>query len=170
MHMRRTVVAVALATAATVPAVSVTAAQAVAKPAVAHAAATKSAKHAKPVRLAFAADGSVTAVNATNASVTVAVKSGTKDVKAQTITVSVPSATRIVVNDSRKTLSDLAVGYRMTVTGTHTGSLYTAVKIEAHGVPAQPAPSTGPSTDPLPSATPVVTDSPTTPETGDPNA
>jgi hypothetical protein len=120
--------------------------------------------------MAFAANGSVAAVSAADASVTVAVKSGTKDVKGQSITIGVASTTRIVVNGARKTLSDLAAGYRITVTGTHTGSLYTAAKIEANGVRTQPTPSTSPTTGPTPSGDPSATESPATPPTSDPSA
>jgi hypothetical protein len=149
--------------------VSVAAAQAVAKPVATHHAATTPTKPAKPAKVAFAANGSVTAVISSDATITVAVKSGTKDVKGQTISISVPTTSRIVVNGARKNIADLGVGYRITVTGTHVGSLYTAARVEAVGVRAQPTPSAsvtaspGPtsSADPTASASPAVTENPT---------
>jgi hypothetical protein len=167
--MRRTVVAVALVAAATIPAVSVTAAQAVAKPAASKPAkpeASKPAKPAKPAKVTFAANGSVTAVSADAATITVAVKSGTKDVKGRTVIISVPSTTRIVVNGAGRALSALAAGYRITVTGTHVGSAYTAAKIEAHGVRTQPTPTASPTAAP----SPTVTESPSAEPTSDPSA
>jgi hypothetical protein len=168
VRMRRTLVAVALAAAATVPAVSIISAPAVAgsakpaKPVATKPVATKPTKAPKPTKVAFAANGSVTAVNAGSALITVAVKSGTKDVKGRTVTISVPPGARVVVNGAGKTLSAVAAGYRITVTGTHVGSLYTAAKIQAQGVRPQPAPSAKPVPTPTPTPAPVETEDPAT--------
>ncbi|MCO8275961.1 hypothetical protein M1L60_35825 [Actinoplanes sp. TRM 88003] len=156
MRIRRTVPAVVLAAAVAVAAVPVAALPAIAKPAASKPSKpseSRPAKPAKPAKVKFAANGTVTAVDLDQATVTVAVKSGTKDVKGRTVSITVPTTTRINVDGGGKTLSAIAAGYRITVTGSHAGPLYTAAKIQAHGVRTRPAPSTSPSPTPSPTDT-----------------
>jgi hypothetical protein len=176
MRMRRTAVAVALAAAVTVPAVS-TAVAAFAQPTSA-AAHSKPAKPAKPAKKNFSASGTVTAVSAADGHVTVAAKGGTKDAKGHTITVTVPSNVRIVVNGSRKTLADVGVGYQITVIGTHAGTVYTATKVEAKGTKVRPKPTATPIKTPTKTPTPSTSptaghdpsdDDPTTEPSEDPS-
>jgi uncharacterized protein (DUF736 family) len=158
MRMRRTVLAVVLSAGVLVPTVS-TAAAAWAKPAskptVTHKgtpkpakAPAKSAKPAKPAKVNFAASGSVTAVNLDAGTVTVAAKGGTKDVKGTSVTVVVPSTARIVLDDASATLADLAAGYRITVTGTHVGTAYTATKVQASSPEPVEEPTDEPTDEP----------------------
>jgi hypothetical protein len=165
MHLRRSALAVLLATAVVVPAVS-TAAVAWAKPASKPAAAQKAKPKptkapakptktpakptktpAKPVQVTFAANGTVTAVDAVAGTVVVAVKGGTKDVKGSSLTVVVPAAARIVLDDAPATLAQVQPGFRITVTGVRSGTGHTAAKIQASSpeVIVEPTPEPTPS-------------------------
>ncbi|MCY1143542.1 hypothetical protein OWR29_36550 [Actinoplanes sp. Pm04-4] len=168
MRMRRSVSAVALVAAVAVSAVPVTAGAAFAKPAASKPAQSKPGKPAKPAKVSFAATGSVTAVDLGSSTVTVAVKSGTKDVKGRTVSISVPASARIVVNGGGRTLGAVSAGFRITVTGSHVGSLYTAAKIQAHGVRATPAPAPSPSVTPAPAPSTGPDDSATPDDDVDP--
>ncbi|BCY09330.1 hypothetical protein [Actinoplanes sp. L3-i22] len=178
MRVRRTAVAVAVAAGILVPSVS-TAAVAWAKPAgkssehapSAKPSATekpgkhgKPAKPAKPAKANFAANGSITAVDSTLGTVTVAVKAGTKDVKGHTVSILLPSSVRIVLNGAPATAADLKAGFRITVTGTRSGTVYTASKVQARSSTPTATPTATPSG--TPTATPTVT--PTTTPTGTP--
>jgi hypothetical protein len=184
VRIRRIAVAALLATAVVVPSASGVAV-AKGKPSAVSPSTGKSDKHgkndksgkaAKPVK--FVASGTVTAVDAGAGTVTVKVKGGTKDVRRTTVTVTVPSTARIVVNGAGKTLADIAVGYGITVTGTHAGDVLTAVRIEARGrkgaVKPSPAPSAGPtpttSPEPPDDVTPTPADSPTPTDSSSPAA
>ncbi len=157
MRMRRTALALAVAAAVTVPTVataSVAAAKPAAKPAASHgkpaakpAKPTKPAKPAKPVKVTFSASGVVTAVDLDARTVTVAAKGGTKDVKGRTVGVVVPSTARIVLDDAPATVADLEAGFRITVTGTRLGTVYTASKVQA----SSPEPEVTPTPTPTPS-------------------
>jgi hypothetical protein len=96
-------------------------------------------------------------------------------VKGTTITITVPSTTRILLKGVRKTLADLAVGYRITVTGTRTGSIYTAARVEATKNRAKPAPSASTpapsdSASPAPTHSATPDPSPSTSPAADPSA
>ena len=126
MRMRRTVVAVALAMAVTASTGS-TAVAAFAQPSspAVHATTAKPVKPTKPSRpKKFAVSGSITAVAAAGGTITIAAKSGA-------VTVAVPSGARISVNGAPKSPGDIAAGYRVTVVGVRTGSVYTAARIQA---------------------------------------
>src|SRR5687768_10740558 len=106
MRLRRSVVAFVLTTGVLVPVVATVttaSASAAASSGTAYAAKkakpVKSAKPAKPAKVAFTATGVVTAVDAGAATLTVAVKGGTKNVKGNTVTVVVPSTARITLSD-----------------------------------------------------------------------
>jgi glucose/arabinose dehydrogenase len=185
MRLRPAALAVLLTAAVTVPAAATMTAAAAAKPAAKPSPSSSAkpapkptakptkpaakpkpvAKPAKPVRVSFTANGIVAAVDVTAGRVSVTAKAGTKDAKGTTVTVSVPAGTRILLNGSRKTLGDLAAGYRITVTGTRTGSVYTASHIEATRAKTTPAPVPSPTAAPSPSPTdspaPDPVDSPT---------
>jgi len=143
MHFRRLAVAAALATAVVVPASSSMAVAAGSNTAGHH----QSAKPAdRPSRAKFSATGTVTAVDAAAGTVTIKVKTGTKDVRRKTVTVAVPDNARIRVNGAAaETLADIAVGYRIAVVGIRTDKTYTATRVEARQVKPHPAPSPTPS-------------------------
>ena len=185
MRIRRTALALAMVTAVTVPAVTtgvVAYAQANPSPAGSSLSAgkkspakstkkptTKPAKSpVKKVKATFTATGTVSAVNPANSTATIAAKAGTKDVKGKTVTISVPSSVKILLNGKKVQVSALAAGHKITVVGTRVDGLYTAVKVQATGrakatptAPATPEPSTSPTTPPstspteIPSAQPV---------------
>jgi hypothetical protein len=123
----------------------------------------KSGKTSKPAKkVKFAANGTVTAVDVAAGTVTVAVKSGTKDVKGRTVRFNVPSTAKIVVNNGQKTLSRLGAGQQITLTGMRAGSTYTAARVVAVSKAKLPMPSVKPSppVTPSPSTPPSVTPSP----------
>ncbi|MCU7726992.1 hypothetical protein ODJ79_24965 [Actinoplanes sp. KI2] len=115
-----------------------------------------------PKAVKFIAAGTVTAVDATAGTVTVKVKGGTKNVRRSTVTITVPSTARIVVNGAGKTLADIGVGYGITVTGTASDEGFTAARIEARGKKSGVKPT------PTPTASPTPTDEPTDEPTDDP--
>ncbi|GID91775.1 hypothetical protein ACFQFC_00870 [Amorphoplanes digitatis] len=182
MRLPRTAAAAVLAAGIIVPAVS-GAAVALASPSSHSVVATKHGhepggsekpgkphKPRKPVRIPFAANGKVTAVDAEAGTVTLAAHGGTKDVRRKTITVKVPEGARIRVNGRRATVAGILAGAKITVTGLRVDGVYTAVVINANRPkpakpPVTPSPSVTPSTDvsPSPSVTPStdVTPSPT---------
>lgn len=68
----------------------------------------------------------------------IAVKGGT------TITVRVPAGARVVVNDGRRKVSAIGIGFRISVTGVRVGDVYTAEKVQARGrVRPKPTPTPG---------------------------
>ncbi len=164
MQVRRIAVAVALTAGIIVPAATL-ATSATAKPATRPAAVQKAKPKAtpprptkapaKPVKASFSANGTVTAVG--TGTLTLAVKGGTKDVKGASVTVAVPSTAKIVAEDAPATLADVQVGYRVSVTGTKVGTVYTATRVQVHLPEPTPSPTT-PTEEPT---TPV--DEPTTP-------
>ncbi len=183
MHLRRSALAVLLTASVVVPAVS-TAAVAWAKPATKPAAVQKAkpkpvktpakpvkpVKPAKPVKANFTASGSVTAVNPAAGTVTVAAKGGTKDVKGSVVTVTVPSTARIVLDDAPATLGALAVGFRITVTGTKLGTAYTAAKVQASAPEPEDEPTQEPTDEPTEEPTVQPTTEPTVEPTVEPTA
>ncbi len=179
MRLRRTAIAAVLAAGIVVPILS-TATVAVAKPgsAAQAAAVLKPAKASKLVKaVRFQASGTVNAVNVTTGAVTLqtrtTVKSGKKIIKKTLITnVTVATTARIVVNGVQGTLANVAVGHRIVVTGTRSGTVNTATKVVTTGnkitpapiavtpSPTQsetpiPAPSTGPTVEPSPNTEPT---------------
>jgi hypothetical protein len=153
MRMRRTALVIAMAAGIMVPTVSNAATVAWAKPAVSQKAKpapktskpAKATKPAKPVKASFAANGSVTAVDVDAHTVTVVVKGGTKDVKGRIVGILLPSSARIVLDDAPATAADIEAGFRITVTGTRVGNVYTASKVQA----SSPEPTVSPTpTDP----------------------
>jgi hypothetical protein len=164
MRFRRIAVAAALATAVAVPAAS-TAAAAASQPTTASHHGDKADKTDKAgKKTKFAASGTVTAVDAVAGTVTMKVKGGTKDVRRATVTITVPSSARIVVNGGRRPLADIAAGYGISVTGTHDDATYTASRVEARGKKAHPAkpPATSPTTTPTSPTGPATTPAPST--------
>jgi hypothetical protein len=143
MRMRRTALVIAMAAGIIVPTVSTAATVAWASPATKPAVSqkakpapktskpAKTTKPAKPVKASFAANGSVTAVDVDAHTVTVVVKGGTKDVKGRTVGILLPSSARIVLDDAPATAADIEAGFRITVTGTRVGNVYTASKVQA---------------------------------------
>jgi hypothetical protein len=99
---------------------------------------------AKPQKIKFAASGTVTAVDATAGTVTVAARGGTKDVRGTTVTVSVPGTAVVLVNGVRGTLAGIGAGYRIAMTGTHPGTGYTATKLVATSKRSHPEPAETP--------------------------
>lgn len=160
MQIRRTAVAVAMITAVAVPLVAagvVASAQPSSSSVGVVSVAKKSAK--KPAgmparKVAFSATGTVTAVDAAKSTVTVAVKGGTKDVRGRSVTVSVPSSVRILLNGKRIQVSALAAGNKITVVGTRVDAAYTATKVQATGK-ARVVRSPGPSVTPSPTTSPT---------------
>jgi hypothetical protein len=148
MRLRRTAIAAVLAAGIVVPVLS-NAAVAVAKPSAAakSAAALKATKTTKPVKaVRFQVSGIVTALDATTGAVTLqtktTIKSGKKTVKKTVITQVVVAATaRVVVNGAEATLASVGVGRRIVVTGTHSGTVYTATKVIATGASVTPTPT-----------------------------
>ncbi|MET8154570.1 hypothetical protein ACIBSW_34065 [Actinoplanes sp. NPDC049668] len=182
MRLPRTAAAAVLAVGIMVPAVSGTAV-ALASPSSHGAVAAAKAGHKpvesgkpgkphkprKPVRVPFAANGKVTAVDAEAGTVTLLANGGTKDVRRKTVTVTVPERAKIRVNGKRATVAGILAGARITVTGIRVGDVYTAVVISATRPkpaptksPVTPSPSVTPSTDvsPSPSVTPSTDVSP----------
>lgn len=147
--MRRTAVAVALAMAVTASTVS-TGVAAFAQPSssAVHASSGKPVKPARPKK--FAVSGSITAVAAADGTITVAAKGD----KGGDVTVAVPADARITVNGARKSLADIATGYRVTVTGVRTGSVYTAVRVQARGARHTPTEHPTPSASEHPAPEP----------------
>ncbi|MEU8609949.1 hypothetical protein AB0C29_18360 [Actinoplanes sp. NPDC048791] len=164
MRLRRTAVAALLAAGIVVPAVGTAAtafAQPGGKPVSAQKAHPKPNKTKKPVRTPFAASGKVTAVDAAAGTVTLLASGGTKDVRRQTVTVTVPGSLRVVVNGKRTTLKTVAVGARITVNGTRVGTAYTATKVsvtQKKGAVVKPTPT--PTVSPTPQPTPPAEDTP----------
>ena len=150
MRLRRLAVAAALVTVVVLPASS-----AVAEPsahpsasAAAGAAASASAfqRPAKPAASAkFAVAGTVASVDATAGTIKINVKSGTKDVRRKTVTIVIAGSARIRVNGAKGTLADVKTGFRVAVSGTRSGTTYTATRVEARLIKAHPSPSTSPS-------------------------
>jgi hypothetical protein len=168
MRLRRTAIAAVLAAGIVVPVLSNTAV-AVAQPSAAakSTAALKATKAAKPVKaVRFQASGVVTALDVTTGAVTLqtktTVKSGKKTIKKTVITqVTVAATARVVVNDATATLASVGVGQRIVVTGTHSGTVYTATKVIATGTSVVPAPSPSATPTPTPSVEPTPSAEPT---------
>jgi phage baseplate assembly protein gpV len=176
MRMRRSAAAIAMAAAVTIPA-AVTGVAAYAQSSSSSAAAGPSAaaakkpeqpKPAKPTKapvkkVNFQASGSITKVDTAAGTLTVAARSGTKDVRGKTVTMKVAADARIVLNGKKVKLDVLAAGQKVSVTGTRVDAAYTAAKIQAAGKPGKPSPSPSVSS---PTSEPTVT--PTTEPTTEP--
>lgn len=144
--MRRTVLAALTAAAIAVPALTTAAFASAPTPTAAVTSQSSNSKgKSKPAK--FSASGRVTAVDA--GTITLYVRSGTKDVRKQTITVSVAGDALVRVNGRRAALSAIAAGYKVDLTGRSTGTGWTATKVVASGkVRVKPTPSVSPSTEP----------------------
>jgi hypothetical protein len=139
MRMRRTAVAALLAAGIVVPTVATpAAAQPAAHSAAAHSAVAQRAKDKvagkpgrtrKPVRTPFVAGGTVTTVDVAAGTVTLRVRSGTKDVRKRTVTVTVASTARVLVNGKRSALNAVTAGALVTVIGRRSEGVYTANKV-----------------------------------------
>jgi hypothetical protein len=164
MRLRRTAVAALLAAGIVVPAVGTAAtafAQPAGKPVTAQKATPKPSKTKKPVRTRFEASGKVTAVDAAAGTVTLLASNGTKDVRKQTVTVTVPGSLRVVVNGKRTTLKAVAVGARIAVNGTRVGTAYTAAKVSVtQKKTAVVKPTPKPTVPPTPQPTPPAEETP----------
>ncbi|WP_127500745.1 hypothetical protein [Actinoplanes solisilvae] len=151
MRLRRAVITAVAVAGIAVPVVS-TAAVASAGSSPAPISATKSKPTKKPVR--FEASGAVTGVNAATRVVTLQSK-GKKTVVTE---VTVAANASIVVNGVRTSLAAVGPGQWIVVTGTRTGSAFTATKLvvkgKRSGVTPRPTPT------PTPNATPTTTPSP----------
>jgi phage baseplate assembly protein gpV len=154
MRMRRSAAAVALAVAVTVP-TAVTGVAAYAQASAPTAASVHAAKKPKPDKKTnFQASGTVTAVDVAGGKLTVAARSGTKDVRGKTVTMSVAAGARIVLNGKKVKLDALVAGLRVSVTGTRSDIAYLAGKIQAAGK-VKPGPSPTPTASPSPGDTPA---------------
>ncbi|BEL02236.1 hypothetical protein Q0Z83_004270 [Actinoplanes sichuanensis] len=170
MRMRRSAAAVALAVAVVVP-TAVTGVAAYAKspsPAASSVVTDKKPKPDNKKKTPFQASGTVTGVDAAAGTVTVAARSGTKDVRGKTVTMTVAADARIVLNGKKVKLAALAAGLKVSVTGTRTDTAYLAGKIQAAGkVKPAPSPST-PTTPPTASPSPSDSVSPAPTESSSP--
>ena len=149
MRLRRLAVAAALVTVVVLPASSAVA-EPSAHPSASAAAAAASAsafqRPGKPAASAkFAVAGTVASVDATAGTIKINVKSGTKDVRRKTVTIVIAGSARIRVNGAKGTLADIKTGFRVAVSGTRSGTTYTATRVEARLIKAHPSPSTSPS-------------------------
>jgi hypothetical protein len=175
MRIRRTATAMIMIAAVTVPA-AVTGGIAYAQGSspVATAAAKKPAPVKEPVKkptppkkvkIAFQASGTISAVDAGAGTITVAVRSGTKDVRGKSVTMSVPAGATIVLNGKKVTVSALSAGIKVSLTGTRVDAAYTVARIQASGKAVAPKPtpsSSAPTTDPSAPPTTAPTSAPTT--------
>ncbi|GGN42301.1 hypothetical protein FHR83_007256 [Actinoplanes campanulatus] len=170
MRMRRTAAAVAMVAAVTLPAAGIggvayaqgssATASAAKKPAAVKP--TKAKPTKAPRKVAFQASGTITAVDASAGTITVAARSGTKDVRRKTVTMTVPAGARIILNGKKITVAGLGAGQKVSVTGTRAGTAYTVSKIQATGKKAKPTPApSSPSATPTTSPTVEPTTSPT---------
>jgi hypothetical protein len=123
--LRRTALALALAAAVIVPIASTTV------PALAADGRVETHHVSKPAKIVFTAAGTITAVDTTAGTLTVAAKGGTKDVRGKTVTIVAGPATSIRVGGVRKTLADLVSGERVAVVGVRQDTVYTAIRIDA---------------------------------------
>jgi hypothetical protein len=95
--------------------------------------ATAAARHtAKTHPMPFTAVGTVTGLDTTADTITVAVRSGTRGLRGTTITATVTSSARILANDTAITLAQVAVGNRVTLGGTRSGTTFTATRVLVH--------------------------------------
>lgn len=144
MRLRRSVLAAVLTAGLAVPVVVTGAADAA--PPAASSSSSSSGKKAA----VFAANGTVSAVDVVNGTVTLYAKGGTKNVRRQTVTVAVPDGARIRVNGKKATLDAVGVGYRIDVTGRRVDGVWTASVVVAKKKPtpsASPTPSSPESSD-----------------------
>ncbi len=84
---------------------------------------------ARPVP--FTAVGTLSAVDSTGATVVVAVRSGNRDLRGHSVTVTISTTAKIRLNDAAATLDTLPVGSAVTLVGTRTGDVLTATKVLA---------------------------------------
>ena len=82
-------------------------------------------------RTPFTAVGTVAAVDPTAGTVTVTVKSATRDLRGKTLPATVTPTTKVVLNDVVVTLADVPVGAHVVVVGTRAGTALTATKVIA---------------------------------------
>jgi hypothetical protein len=87
---------------------------------------------AKVHRVPFNAVGTVTGLDATASTITVAVHSGTRGLRGTTVTATVTSNAHIVADDTAITLTQVAVGSTVTIGGTRAGTTFTATRILVH--------------------------------------
>jgi hypothetical protein len=87
---------------------------------------------AKVHRVPFTGVGTVSAVDTTAGTITVAVRNGTRGLRGTTITATVTSTARIIANDAPIALADVPVGGTVTVSGTRSGSAFTATRVLVH--------------------------------------
>ena len=114
----------------------------------------------RPDRVLFEGGGTVTAVDATAATLTFTVERGVSHaLHGQSVTVSVPALARIRRDGATATLADVVAGDHVRVRGFHTGTGYTVLRVEAEDATATPEPSE--SAEPTESAEPSSTAEPT---------
>lgn len=159
-HLVLSALAAAAVAFAAVPAVQ--AAAAPGSPGKAKAAAAKSGKSAvkkaKPAKPApFSVNGTVTAVDATARTVTLAATGGMKDLRNTSVTITIAADAKIVVDDVRAPLAEVTAGDRATIVGLRTGGTLTAKKISATSPEPTETPSETPSESPSESPTPTET-------------
>jgi hypothetical protein len=136
MRPRQLVVCAVAIAAMVAPAAAAQAKPAVAKQASgATAAAARSAKPVKPaqptkpVKVPFTVTGAVTGVDAVAGTITIAATGGTKDLRGRTLTVTVATGAKIVVDDARAALATVQAGHQITAVGVRAGAVLTATKI-----------------------------------------
>lgn len=86
----------------------------------------------KPVTRPFTVVGTISAVDSVNATVTVAVRAGSRDLRGQTVAVAVGTAAKIRLDGSAATLDTLPAGAAVTLHGTRSAAVLTATKLLAH--------------------------------------
>jgi hypothetical protein len=93
--------------------------------------AAKPVKVTKPVKVPFAVNGTVAAVDVAAGTVTIATTGGMRDLRGKTITITMSTSAKIVVDDVRATLASVQAGHRVTAVGVRAGALLTATKLGA---------------------------------------
>ena len=119
-----------------------------------HAAKTHSSHkhHGKPAPVRFTATGTVTSVDSTAGTVTLADKGGSRDLHGKTVTVTVSATTKVTLDDAPATLDKIQPGDHVAANGTRgTGGALNAKHVNAESAPAPDASE---------SAQPQATDSP----------
>lgn len=87
--------------------------------------------HGKPASTRFTAAGTVTAVDASAGTVTLADKGGSKDLHGQSVTVVVDDSTKVTRDDASATLADVQVGDHVAANGHRSSDALTAAHLNA---------------------------------------
>jgi hypothetical protein len=113
--------------------------------------------HGKPAPAKFTAVGTVTAVDPTGGTITLADKGGSKDLHGKSVTVTVSPSTKVTRDDAPSSLSSVQVGDHVAANGTRAdGGVLNAKHVNAESAP-QPEPSESSSPEPQPTETAAST-------------